>query len=1036
MNCPHCGTNTAASHARCSSCGRPVSARPTAATAVLTPPPVSAAEEPTISPADDRTIAPGEERTMFAADVTIDLNRYAVGFDPTSVDVTRTPDARRPSPSAGPLQIGQRFGDRYHIVRMLGIGGMGAVYQAWDAELEVVVALKVIRPEATTDPREIAAIERRFKQELLLARQVTHKNVVRIHDLGEIDGIKYITMSFIQGADLSTVLQREGKLPVPAALNYMRQIASGLLAAHEAGVVHRDLKPANIMIEGEHAVIMDFGIARSAGGPQQASAIGPPPVSVTRSRRVVAAVQTMVGSVVGTITYMAPEQAQGQSVDQRADMYALGLIVSDMLLGLRRRGENFNAMDDLQRRIAERPTPLRAVDQTIPEALDRIVSRLVEPNPADRFQTTAELVSALDRLDENGKPLPLIRRLTPRLMAATAAVVVLLLAGTFYVTREALAPPVVPDPVSVVIADFENSTGDAALDRVVEPTLRRALEGAGFISAFDRNRLVSYVGVRPPERLDEVAAREIAVKQGLGVIVAGTITPQRGGFNISIKVTQAVTGNVIATGDRRASNRDDVLAAATRLATTIRTALGDETSESDQIFAMTSLSATSLDVVRHYVAGMEASSNNRMEDARKSFQAAVELDPKFGVAYTSLAAALRNLGRPQEAEKYLNEALRYLDGMTERERLATRGYFYLVGGDYQNCVKEYGELVTRYAADVVGRNQRAICMTRLRDMRGAVSEMQYVVNLLPNRTIFRNNLALYANYASDFELAEKEARALPPGEYASLALAMAQLGQGERAEAIATYESLKTTSALGASFAASGLADIAIVEGRFADAIRILEEGAAADLAAKRVEGAARKFAAVAYAQLARGRTAAAVAAAEQSLTHSKTVKIRFLAAQTFVDAGAIDRARPLIDGLAGELQAAAGVHAQILEAHIALKKGDTREAIRILTDANTALDTWIGHFLLGRAYLEAGAFVQADSEFERCLKRRGEALSLFVDEDPSYGYFPSVYYYEGRVREGLKNAGFTESYKAYLAFRGGSKEDPLVADVRKRVGS
>lgn len=164
------------------------------------------------------------------------------------------------------MAIGQKFGPRYQIISLLGMGGMGAVYQAWDAELDLVVAVKVIRPEATRDPRAARAIEQRFKQELLLARLVTHKNVVRIHDLGEIDGIKYITMSYIDGEDLATVLKRERKLPVPETLKIVRQVAAGLQAAHEAGVVHRDLKPANFMIEGDHAVIMDFGIARSSSG--------------------------------------------------------------------------------------------------------------------------------------------------------------------------------------------------------------------------------------------------------------------------------------------------------------------------------------------------------------------------------------------------------------------------------------------------------------------------------------------------------------------------------------------------------------------------------------------------------------------------------------------------------------------------------------------------------------------------------------------------------------------------------------------------
>jgi len=1052
MNCPHCGGNSPVVQARCTGCGRLVTARPDVATALLTPPP---ADLPTI---DSKPIADlGQTRLPSSRDIDvtgfntpapagdIDITGFTpppsrdpnvTGFDtpaPTLEDMTQLPDAARPSASAGPLAIGQRFGARYHIVKMLGIGGMGAVYQAWDSELDVVVALKVIRPEASSDPYEVAAIERRFKQELLLARQVTHKNVVRIHDLGEIDGIKYITMSFHQGADLATVLQRDGKLPVPAVLQIMRQLASGLLAAHEAGVVHRDLKPANIMIEGDHAIIMDFGIARSSGGAPPPSLDGTLAPGVRMNRNTS---QTQAGSIVGTIAYMAPEQARGEPVDQRADMYSLGLIVSDMLIGLRRRSSDLSAIEELQRRISQRPAALRTVDTQIPEAVDRIVSRLLEPDQAARFQTTAELVAALDRLDDNGVPLPLIRRLTPRLVAATAVIVTALLAVTFFVTRQAVAPPVQHDPVSVVIADFQNNTNDPAFDGVLEPMLKRALEGANFITAYDRIRLRTTVGVRPPERLDEVAAREIAVKQGLNVIVAGSINPQGSGYSVALKVVQAVTGNVIATGERRAPNKDEVLAAATRLTANVRTALGDETSESDLMFAATSLSATSLDVVRHYVAGMEASSNSRQEEARQSFATALELNPKFGIAYTSLAAALRNLGRPQEAEKYLNESLRYLDVMTERERLSTRGYFYLAGGDYQSCVKEYGELITRYVSDVVGRNQRALCMTKLRDMRGAMNEMQYVVNLLPNRAVFRINLALYANYSGDFEVADKEARALPPSEYAALALAMAQLGQGQRREAIASYEKLGTVSAFGASLAAAGLADVAVVEGRFSDAARILEKGATGDLAAKNSEAAARKFASLAYAELARSRTAAAIAAAEKALANSKAVKIRFLAARTFIAAGDSRRARPVIDGLAAELQAEPQAHAKILEGELALKNGDARQAIKILTDANTQLDTWIGRFDLGRAYLEAGAFVQADSEFDRCIKRRGEALSLFVDEDPSFGLFPAVYHAQGRVREALKNAGFTESYKAYLAFRGESKEDPLLAEVRRLVGS
>ena len=188
--------------------------------------------------------------------------------------VTGVAPQTAPAAGDGSPEPGQQFGPRYHIIRLLGMGGMGAVYQAWDAELGVAVALKIIR----TGGRGITAspeLEKRFKNELLLARQVTHKNVVRIHDLGTINGVKYISMPYIQGDDLAAILRRDGKMPIERALKVARQIAMGLAAAHEAGVVHRDLKPHNVMIAAEDQVqIMDFGISRPAGDATTGEIVG------------------------------------------------------------------------------------------------------------------------------------------------------------------------------------------------------------------------------------------------------------------------------------------------------------------------------------------------------------------------------------------------------------------------------------------------------------------------------------------------------------------------------------------------------------------------------------------------------------------------------------------------------------------------------------------------------------------------------------------------------------------------------------------
>ena len=193
----------------------------------------------------------------------------------------------------------------------------------------------------------------------------------------------------------------------------------------------------------------------------------------------------------------------------------------------------------------------------------------------------------------------------------------------------------------------------------------------------------------------------------------------------------------------------------------------------------------------------------------------------------------------------------------------------------------------------------------------------------------------------------------------------------------------------------------------------MFSKGASADLASKDPDRAANKYAALAYTEVLRGNGAAAIEAAERALTHSSAVKIRFLAGRVFAEAGASDKARTQRDSLADGLQVEPRAYARILDGMLALKAGDARAAIEPLTAANALLGTWIGHYDLGRAYLEAGAFTQADSEFDRCITRRGEALSLFLDEEPTFGLFPSVYYYQGRVREGLNSAASADSADA-----------------------
>ena len=995
-------------------------------------------------PADSTGLPLPDDKTMW---VRPEGEEATVFVDPRTA---AAPGGVRPTAALraaeGPLTVGQQFGVRYIVVRLLGIGGMGAVYQAWDSELAVMVAVKVVRPEVTRDPAAAQEIERRFKQELLLARQVTHRNVVRIHDMGEIDGIKYITMPFIEGDDLSTVLRQSGRLPVATVMAIARQVASGLKAAHDAGVVHRDLKPANVMIEKDaEAIIMDFGIARTASDQKKAVAAaaatarrgGPLPALVESELTRVAATMktsTMAGAIVGTVAYMAPEQARGEEVDQRVDIYAFGLILYDLLLGRRRIDDGAGgAVADLQKRLEHATAPVKSVVPEVPEPLNRFVSRCIEPEAEKRFGSTAEMLEALSRLDDRGKLRP-IKRAVGLPLAAVMATALLGLTGAVYWYTQ---PPVQHENVVVVIADMVNQTGDTTFDHTLEPVMKLALDDSTFITAYERSGMRSF-GVSPTTALTEAAAQKVALEQGLGVVLSGSIAKQGNGYRVSVQGKRPVTGEELFSEEERAAGRDAVLPAATRLMTRVRNSLGDELSESAQQFAMASLSATSLDVLPPYAAAMAAASSNQFEEALENAKKAIEIDENFGLGYLIAANQSGNLGRSADERKYLEQAMKHLDGMTDRERYHTRGAYSLATNDYQQCVKEYGDAVAKYRANIPGRNQLALCLSLLRQMKRAVEVMQEVVGILPSQPLFRDNLALYLNYAGDFQQAEQQAAKVGQTDaYAMLALAFAQLGQGQRAEAKTTYDALAGLRRRGKSFAASGLGDLAALEGRYGDAVRILRAAVADDLAAEDIDSAAAKLTAIAAAELARGRNDAAVAAADEALEHAQNVRTRFLAARTYAEAGQVEKARPLVEGLDNEIYEEARAYAKIVQGVLALKRGDARRAVISLREANQLFDTWIGQFDLGRASLEAGLFAQADSAFDACLNaRRGEALALFVDEQPTYAYIAPVHYYLGRARQELKSTRFREAYQEYLNLRGNSKEDLLLPDVRKRAGA
>ena len=265
------------------------------------------------------------------------------------------------------------FGPRYRVERTLGEGGMGTVYKAWDKELERAVALKLVRRDLTRDPN----ISLRFKQELLLASKISHRNVLRIHDLGDGPGdTKFISMAYVEGQDLDQLLRKERKLPLERAQNIARQLCAALDAAHAEGVVHRDLKPQNILIDQhDHIYVSDFGLAKSLE-----SDLG----------------MTQTGQFLGMPRYMSPEQADVRPVDHRSDLYAFGLILCEMVAGNLPFEHTESTMQMLYQRVHEPAKDPRRLNPDLPEYLARIIQKCLERDVAQRYQSAREILADLD----------------------------------------------------------------------------------------------------------------------------------------------------------------------------------------------------------------------------------------------------------------------------------------------------------------------------------------------------------------------------------------------------------------------------------------------------------------------------------------------------------------------------------------------------------------------------------------------------------------------------------------------------------------
>jgi len=957
----------------------------------------------------------------------------AATIGPTGVVTSLDSPSPKPRVFAGdgPFQAGQQIGPRYTILKLLGMGGMGAVYQAFDHELGVAVAIKVIRPGAQSDATVAKELETRFKRELVLARQVTHKYVVRIHDLGEIDGIKYLTMPFIEGETLAQMIRKSGPLPIDRVIRISQQVAQGLAAAHEKGVVHRDLKPENVMIEkaaespvptGGDALIMDFGIARSVEH---------------------GATQTAAGSVIGTLEYMAPEQAQGLKVDQRADQYAFGLIMYDMLVGRHRTANQENPMTELLARMAKAPPAPRTINAAIPESVNDIVMRLLDPNPANRYETTAGLVAALDRLAPDGSIRSdvhevIVHDAPARSKLAIAAVMIILVGGIggWFLSRGTNSGTLqaAHDPVSVLIGDFENKTNDPVFDGVVEQALSLGIEGASFINAFPRREaLRAAEAIKPGSKLNEETARLVAFRENLGLVMVGSIEPKGSGYHITIKgVGPGADGDVKYTLEDDAKSKAEVLQTVGSLAGQVRAALGDTVAPA----ASDAFTAANLEAVRAYARGQDLFAAGKLADAIPAYLEAVKLDPDFGRGYSSAATAANNLGDRDKAAEYYNKALEKIDRMTEREKYRTRGQFYLFSRNAPKAIEEFTALTTKFPSDAAGLSNLANAHSQVRQFDQAVAIGSRVAAMFPKNPLRQNNVALYAMYAGKFE------DAIAGGKKAvelNKAYALAYVSQGLASEALGKYDdamaAYKALAAIPGSQgrAALGMADLAMLRGKTADAEAVLQPMLTEKLPPQQIARVQNTLAAV---RLSQGRAPDAIKLAESALATSTDAVTRYEAGRIFAAAGRAPRAKEMAAELEKSLVPDTQAYGMTLRGELQLIEGDARAAVATLQQSLKVADSWQTRYLLGRAYLAAEAYTEADAEFDACVTRKGEATAVYLDDVPTWRLMAPVYYYRGITRTALKStSGASDAFRTFVEFKkGGDEKSSLVADAEKRL--
>jgi len=689
------------------------------------------------------------------------------------------------------LTGGSTFAGRYQIIEELGKGGMGRVYKVLDTKINEKIALKLIKPEVALDRETIE----RFSNELKLARKIRHKYVCAMFDIGEAAGSHFITMEYVHGEDLKSMIRMSTGLTMGTVLSIGKQVCQGLAEAHSLGVVHRDLKPQNIMIDkGGNAKIMDFGIARSV-----------------REKGI-----TGAGIMIGTPEYMSPEQTEAKDVDQRSDIYSLGIILYEMATG-RVPFEGETALSIAIKHQTEIPKNPMSLNPHIPDDLNRLILKCLEKDKDKRYQTAAEVEAELEKIE---KGIPTTERVVPerktltskqitvqiepgRLVKPAAILICIIIAALllwrFFPRKE--AAPAAKIKNSIAVISFENQTGDKAFDylrKAIPNLLITSLEQRGglYVVTWERMAdLLWQMGEKDTETIDRESGFRICRREGVEAIVLGSFIKAGDMFATDVKVLDVDTRRMIKSASSRGEGPDSILRTqiddlSREISVSIGLAREKTEGEKAQVAEATT---SSMEAYENYLKGRDEFDKLYYMDAVKPLEKAIELDPEFAMAYFYLGFTQFSIGNVKAGEEALAKAKALANRVTERERLYIEAaYSAIVEHDWEAGFRFIQELIQKYPKEKLAHFWQGVYYRGRGDYEMAIAEHNKVLELDPDYGLAHNELGydylLLRNFDKSVEHFQKYAFLNPKDANPLDSLGEAYFLMGRLDGAIAKYK--------------------------------------------------------------------------------------------------------------------------------------------------------------------------------------------------------------------------------------------------------